>query len=212
MPVGTRPILEILLLQLRKAGLTEVILAVGYHSHLLRAYFGNGERFGVNLSYVEEASPMGTAGPMGLAIDNLGERFMMLNGDLLTTLNFQKIIEHHVAENASATLGVFAREVKIDFGVLEIDPQDNLLKYDEKPSLRYWVSMGVYVVETAAVRPHVIPPKKIDAPDLMRLLLADGKKISCFSEACYWLDIGRPDDYKLANEVVEQGLFGISPE
>jgi NDP-sugar pyrophosphorylase family protein len=212
MPVGSRPILEILLLQLKKAALTDIILAVGYHSHLLRAYFGDGERLGIKLSYVEESSPMGTAGPIGMVIESLGERFIMMNGDLLTTLNLKNLIEHHMAAGSSATLGVFARDVSIDFGVLDIGPGNTLTKYDEKPTLTYWVSMGVYVIETAAVRAHVVPPRNIDAPDLMRILLAEGRQISCYSESCYWLDIGRPDDYKMANEVIDQGLFGFSNE
>ena len=214
MPVGTRPILEILLLQLRSMGVTEMILAVGHLAHLLRAYFGDGTRHGVRLSYVEESEPLGTAGPIGLALDSLGPRFLMMNGDLLTTLDFRKLVQFHESQQAAATIGAFQRQVESDFGVLSTDEAGCLVQYEEKPTLHYRVSMGVYVLETASVAPLVRPVRRLDAPDLIRALLADGRKVCCYEDDCFWLDIGRPDDYHMANEIIAQGklLFPTAHE
>lgn len=209
MPLGEQPILEILLQQLRVAGITDAIISVGYLGHLLRAYFGDGKRIGVNLSYIEETEPLGTAGPIGLALDDLGDRFLLLNGDLLTTLNFRKLIRFHEEQHADATIGTYRREVKIDFGVLRFDRDACLLEYEEKPTLNYFVSMGVYVLERAAVTPLVQPVRRQDAPDLMRALSTGGKRVVCFQDNCYWLDIGRPDDYRLASEMLSEGKLPI---
>jgi NDP-sugar pyrophosphorylase family protein len=212
MPVGNRPILEILLLQLRAVGIIEVIIAVGYLGHLLRAYFGDGSRLGIRLSYVDEVTPLGTAGPIGVAFDQLDDEFLLMNGDLLTTLNFEKLLQFHSQQGADATIGTYRREVKIDFGVLRIDREQRLLNYEEKPVLDYFVSMGVYVLNKKAVASFVRPARRIDTPELMLALLADQKRISCFQDDCYWLDIGRPDDYQLANEIIAQGKFAFPPE
>jgi NDP-sugar pyrophosphorylase family protein len=209
MPIGDRPILEILLLQLRAAGIKEVVLAVGYLAHLLRAYFGDGKRWKMKIHYVEEQAPLGTAGPIGLAINRLGQDFLMMNGDLLTTMDFTTLIHHHQSATAAATIGIHAREVKIDFGVVTADSQGQLAGYDEKPSLHYNVSMGVYMLNRRAIRPFVTPVHRLDAPDLMRQLVADSQKVLCFQSDCYWLDIGRPEDYRLANELMETGQLKL---
>ena len=212
MPVGNRPIIEILLLQLRVAGIFEITIALGYLGHLLRAYFGNGERLGVQLSYVDEATPLGTAGPIGIAYEQLGDEFLLMNWDLLTTLCFEKLIRFHTEHQADVTIGTYRRQINIDFGVLQIDDQKSLLSYKEKPVLDYLVSMGVYVINKKAIARFVCPVKRIDAPELILALLADKKRIYCFQDDCYWLDIGRPEDYQLANKVLEDGKLILPPE
>lgn len=209
MPVGSHAILEILLHQLKSAGIDEVVLAVGYLSHLLRAYLGDGKRLGMHLEYVDEESPLGTAGPIGSAFSLLGDRFLLMNGDLLTTLDFARLLEFHDRSAAAVTIGTYRREIAIDFGVLKVSEHGRLLEYDEKPVLNYRVSMGVYVIEKLAVHRHVLPVHRIDAPDLIRLILADGNEVACFEDKCYWLDIGRPEDYRLANELVMEGRFKL---
>jgi NDP-sugar pyrophosphorylase family protein len=209
MPIGERAIMEILLGQLQRAGINEIVVAVGYLSHLIKAYVGDGSRFGVNIEYVEETRPLGTAGSIGLAMDKLGEDFLLLNGDLLTTLNFAEMIQVHHKEKAAATIGTYQREVRIDFGVLDLNDKNQLTKYTEKPTIKYFVSMGVYVLNKKSITPYVNPIRRIDAPTLMECLLNDKQSIFCHRPDCYWLDIGRPDDYALANDLSANGTFNF---
>lgn len=198
MPVGDYPILEILLRQLKSAGVTEVILAVGYLSQLLQAFFQNGERLGLKISYSFEDKPLGTAGPIALAIDQLEQDFLVLNGDLLTTLRFGNLINYHKEKQAAATIGLYQREVKIDFGVIETDEAGKLARYIEKPTYHFDVSMGVNVLNKERILPYLKPGEYLDIPDLMMKLSQDGHAVHCYREPCYWLDIGRVDDYQVA--------------
>lgn len=207
MPVGDYPILEILLRQLKGAGVTEVILAVGYLSQLLQAFFQNGERLGLKISYSFEDKPLGTAGPIALAIEQLHQNFLVLNGDLLTTLKFGNLINYHKEQQAAATIGLYQREVKIDFGVIETDNEQKLVRYIEKPTYNFDVSMGVNVLNKEKILPYLKPGEYLDIPDLMMKLSHDGHAVHCYREPCYWLDIGRVDDYQTAVQ-----MFTTNPE
>jgi NDP-sugar pyrophosphorylase family protein len=203
MPVGELPILEILLRQLKYYEIDEVILAVGYMSQLFQAFFNNGKRYGLTITYSFENKPLGTAGPIANVIQELSETFIVLNGDLLTTLNYQNMIDFHLKENASATIGLYQREVRIDFGVVEKDSNNKLIKYIEKPINRINVSMGVNVFNRDSVTKYLKPGIYLDIPDLMTNMHMDGLPVKCYSEECYWLDIGRVEDYQIANEIFE---------
>ena len=126
MPIGDLPILEIILRQLKKAQIEEIVLAVGYMSQLFQAFFQNGESYGLKISYSFEKEPLGTAGPIANIIHDLSSNFIVLNGDLLTTLNYGNLIKYHIERHAAATIGLYQRDVKIDFGVIETDSQDQL--------------------------------------------------------------------------------------
>jgi NDP-sugar pyrophosphorylase family protein len=204
MPVGDYPILEILLRQLSRAGVTDVTLAVGYMSELLRSFFADGSRLGMNIGYSFEEKPLGTAGPIAAVIDSLGENFIVTNGDLLTTLDFRAMYDHHCRTEADATISLYTREVNIDFGVLGLDEHDQLETYTEKPSYKFDVSMGVNILRAATVRRYLEPDTYLDIPDLMRRLVADGHKVLGYRSDCYWLDIGRFDDYQLATTVFDE--------
>jgi NDP-sugar pyrophosphorylase family protein len=205
MPLGDMPVLELLLRQLRDAGITDVYLAVNHLHHLIRAFCGDGSRFGLNIEYSLENSPLGTAGPLGALVDDVGEDFIVTNGDLLTTLNLRQFIDSHLTSGSAATIGTYEREVKIDFGLLQTDESMRLLGYLEKPVSRHLVSMGIYVLNREAIREHLQRDVYLDMPDLMRLLLKDGKNVTCHrQENSFWLDIGRPDDYSLAQEMFEK--------
>jgi NDP-sugar pyrophosphorylase family protein len=204
MPVGDYPIAEILLRQLRLAGVTHAIMAVGYMSELLRSFFGDGSRLGMEIEYSFEDQPLGTAGPIAAVIEDLGENFIVTNGDLLTTLNFQKMYEDHRSSGAAATIGLFRREVKIDFGVVDFTEDGQLERYREKPVFDFEVSMGVNILRAAAVKPYLKTNQYLDIPDLMQQLVRDGRSVRGFRSDCYWLDIGRVDDYHIATEVFEQ--------
>lgn len=197
MPVGDMPVLEILLRRLAAAGFERVNLAVGHLAELIEAYFGDGRRYGLDLVYRRESEPLGTAGPlatMGLTAD----RVLVMNGDLLTTLEFAPLLEAHVASGAAATIAVLARKVPVDFGVVHLDG-DEVAAFEEKPVLSYDVSMGVYVFEQRVV--GLIPSgSRYDFPDLLRAVLEQGWPVHAHRSTDFWLDIGRIEDYELAQE------------
>ena len=203
MPIGDRPIIELLLRQLQKAGVQEVFLAVGYMGQLFQALFEDGSRYGLKIFYSLEKKSLGTAGPIALILDRLEDDFLVLNGDLLTTLDFARIFSFHREKRASATIGCFPRDVAIDFGVIERDANQRLVRYTEKPAYHFEVSMGVNVLNKKAVSLHLYPDEFLDLPDLMNRLIAEGHPVYGYSESCYWLDIGRVEDYQKALEIYE---------
>jgi NDP-sugar pyrophosphorylase family protein len=211
-PIGDMPILELLLHQFKAAGVTDVILAVNHLHHLLRAFFGTGERLGLRISYSLEDEPLGTAGPIGLTLDRLQDTFFVTNGDLLTTLDFREMLAAHRAAGADATIGSFRREVKSEFGVLESDAGMRLKGYLEKPVQTHLVSMGLYVLQREAIAPHIPAGQKLDMPDLMRALVAADRHVLCHAPECFWLDIGRPDDYAQAQALFDSDRGRFLPE
>jgi len=212
MPVGDYPILEIILRQLNGAGVNEVILAVGHMSQLFQAFLNDGSRYGLKISYSLEEKPLGTAGPIGLALDRLDEDFLVMNGDLLTTMNYRNLFAYHKNMKAAATIGLYSREVKIDFGVIESDGNGRLTRYIEKPTYHFNVSMGINIMNKTAVSPYLRPGEYLDIPDLVMKLHNDGHPIYCYREPCYWLDIGRIDDYQTATEIFESKKAEFFPD
>jgi len=215
MPIGDYPILEVILRQLKAYGVDEVVLAVGHMSQLFQAFFGDGARLGLSISYSFEDRPLGTAGPIALALDRLGEDFIVMNGDLLTTLDYAELFASHVESKAAATIAIYTREVNIDFGVLELDSERRLSRYIEKPTYKFDVSMGVNVFNARQVREYLRPGERLDIPDLMSAMHARGALVKCHRPSCYWLDIGRLDDYHVATEVFDSRrseFLPVSPE
>jgi NDP-mannose synthase len=204
-PIGERPILEIIIRQLANQGLGDITLSVGHLGELIEAYFQNGCRNipGLKLEYYREKQPLGTAGPLAM-IPGLDETFLAMNGDILTTLNYRELIRHHKEQKAALTIAMHQKDEKIDLGVLETNSDGELTSYKEKPLYSFDVSMGVYVYE-----PHVLQyiPKGcyLDFPDLVHLLLDKGEKISGYRSHDYWLDIGRREDYELAQQEYASG-------
>ena len=196
MPVGDMPILEVVLRQLRAAGINRVTMSVGHLAHLLRAFFNDGNRFGLPIDYAVEDQPLGTVGPLAL-IGDLNETFLLMNGDLLTDLDYPKLIAAHRARRAVATIATYVRNVKIDFGILRTDADDRLTEYTEKPTLEYRVSMGIYVLEPAVLK-YVEKGVRLDFPDLVKTLIANRENVVSYPFSGYWLDMGRPDDYERA--------------
>jgi len=196
MPIGTRPILEVVLHQLRHHGVTHVTLAVGYLAELLMAYCGNGEKFGIDVDYSKEDTPLGTAGPLAL-VNDLNDSFLVMNGDVLTTLDYSRMRARHEASGAMATLAVYPRKVKVDLGVVEFDDESRLTSYIEKPEYPFWVSMGIYYFRPE-VLDHIEAGTHLDLPDLVTKLGAAGERVECYEHDGYWLDIGRDDDYERA--------------
>jgi len=198
MPIGEAPILEIVIRQLRYYGFTDIALAVGHLAELIMSYFNDGSRFGVRITYSREEKPLGTAGALAY-IPDLNSTFLVMNGDVLTTLNYRDLISYHQDKGGILTIATYQRDIQVDLGVLEINGRGELVDYIEKPTLHYQVSMGIYVLEPQ-VLDYIEPGKPMDFPDLVKKLLAAGERVIVYPFNGYWLDIGRPDDYAKAVE------------
>lgn len=202
MPIGDFPILEVILRQLKNCHLSDITLAVGHLGNLIQTFFGDGSKWGVKIKYSFEEKPLGTVGPL-TALADLKHTFMVMNGDLLTTLNYLDLVEYHKKQNAVATVAAHKRSVDVDFGVIQKDKDEQMVKYIEKPTLSYLVSMGIYVFEPEIL--DFIPrDEKFDFPDLMLILLQKDRKIAIYNSEDFWLDIGRPDDYQKAVDEFEK--------
>jgi len=203
MPIGDKPILEIIIRQLKSQGLKDIIITVGHLGELIMNFFGDGSKLGVNIKYSKEDQPLGTAGGLGLIKEELTDTFLMINGDTLTTLNFSDLINYHKGNGAIATIALKKREVYIDFGIVELHSVDIIKRYIEKPTLNYLVSMGVYIFEPRVLE-YIKVAERLDFPSLIKTLIANGEIVKGFTFDGYWLDIGRPEDYEKANEEIEK--------
>jgi NDP-sugar pyrophosphorylase family protein len=198
MPIVDKPILEIIIGQLAAQGIEHITLAVSYQAEILRAYFSDGGKWKVRIDYSLESEPLGTMGPLKL-IPDLPETFLVLNGDILTDLNYAEFVRSHANEGALFTISAAAREQKIDFGVLDVGEDHMLRGFHEKPSVRYLVSMGIYCMNRR-VLDWIPEGRPFGFDHLVLALLARGQPIRTVTHAGYWLDIGRPDDYEKAIE------------
>lgn len=199
-PIGDRPVIEIIIRQLVFHGFKEILLSVGYLGELIEAYFQNGHRGIPNLAleYYRETQPLGTAGSLAM-IPGLNDTFLVMNGDVLTTLDFQALVDFHRDRRATLTVAMHRKEVRIDLGVLETNATGELTTYHEKPTYNFHVSMGIYVYEPRALR-YIRKGDYFDFPDLVNRLIENGEKVVGFPSQDYWLDIGRREDYELAQE------------
>ncbi len=196
-PIGDRhAILEIVMRQLAAAGFTSCTLAIGHLGHI-RAYVGNGSQWGLRVGYSSEDSPLGTMGPLLTMLDRLPEHFLVMNGDILTDLDFGDVLRTHATSGAPLTIATYARQVNIDFGVLTTE-SERVVGFTEKPSIDYRVSMGVYGVSRDTLNPYT-PGLPLGFDELVLDLLGAQTPPHAYDFDGYWLDIGRPDDYDRAN-------------
>lgn len=204
-PVGDHPILEILLSQLSRDGFRQVWITVGHMAGLIEAYFGDGHRWGIQIEYTREGRPLGTAGPLRTLMDRLPEHFLVLNGDILTDLNFATFLETHTSDERKPFVSISSRirSVPCEFGVIETAVDEKVVGYREKPSLEFCVSQGVYAFSRPAL--EWIPPEEhLDFPELILAMLAAGGTVVSRPHPGLWLDIGRPDDYEHAQTLIAE--------
>ncbi len=203
MPVDGMPILEVIVRQLAHFRIREMVFTVSQQSEsLLSAYFGDGRRYGVAIRYSREEKPLGTAGPLTI-IPNLPETFIVMNGDILTTLNYQKLIGYHRRHQGMVTIAMSQKKVPLELGVMEYDRSHQLTRYIEKPTFFYSVSMGIYVFEKRVL--EWIPFKKyLDFPELIQKLIRQKVKVACYPSDDFWLDIGRHEDYEEAQKKFQE--------
>jgi len=201
-PVGDRPILDIVMRQLRAAGFGRVTISTGYLAELIEAFFRDGERYGVAIDYFREDEPLGTMGALSM-IDGLSQSdFLVMNGDVLTDIDYGALLDRHRADGAAVTIATTERNVQISLGVLRFgDPDDEtkLTGYDEKPTIHYDASMGVYCFAPRVLE-HIERGRRLDFPDLVLKLIKAGETVRAWRSDDYWLDIGHHDDYETAME------------
>lgn len=210
MPIGDMPILEIMLRQMKRAGIRQVTLTTGYLEHLLRLFFLDGKRLGLKIDYVQEEKPLGTSGPLA-NIKGLTDTFLVTNGDVLTDLDFAELIAYHRQQGGISTIATHKRKVNINLGVVEVNKENTVTDYLEKPDFNYLVSMGVYVFEPRVIK-YIPKGEYLDFPDLVRKLLAAGEKVSSYPFKGYWEDLGRPDDYERASADFEKNRSQFLPD
>ena len=211
-PVDDTPILEIILAQLSRAGIVDVTITVGHLASLIETFFGDGSRFGVQLQYFREETPLSTVGSLPL-IDDLTEPFLVMNGDVLTDVDFNAVRTFHDERRGIATIATAAREHQTDFGVVRWDGETRITEFVEKPMARYHVSMGVYVFSRAVLN-YIPKGEPFGFDELMQAMLDAGERVFSYPHTGYWLDLGRPDDYERA--IVDFGrmreqLVGAQP-
>jgi NDP-sugar pyrophosphorylase family protein len=197
MPIGDYPILEVVVRQLVARGFNHITMAVNHQAELIKAFFGDGAKWQTRIDYSIESQPLGTMGPLKL-IDDLPDDFLVMNGDILSDLDYGTFHDDHVAAGRLFTISSYRREQKIDYGVLETK-DGRLSGFREKPVNTYEVSMGIYMVNRAVTR-HVPPGSAYGFDSLMGDMLAAGERVDVRRYDGYWLDIGRPDDYAQAIE------------
>lgn len=205
-PVVDKPILEIVLRQLEKQGFRSINVAVNHQADLIKAYFGDGSKLGLDIHYFLEDKPLGTMGPL-TNMDNLSEDFLVMNGDILTDINFSAFLEHHVNEKAMFTISSYERTQLVDYGVLNIH-NDRLIGFEEKPHLKYDVSMGIYAMNRNIVE-YIPKDTFFGFDDLMEKLLENDMPIHTKKYHGYWMDIGRPEDYEQAVDDIESKRIDI---
>jgi NDP-sugar pyrophosphorylase family protein len=200
-PLGDTPVIEVLMRRLIHSGITDITLTLGHLAELMKAYFDHRRKLieNITLRYVDEEEPTGTAGSLTLVPD-LNDTFLVMNGDLLTDLDFHELVDFHHKQKAALTIATHERHLKIDLGVLEFDHNHRVTAYIEKPEKSYQVSMGIYVYEPSVLK-YIEPRRYLDFPDLVLRLLERGEKVCAYPSQCQWLDIGRPDDYARAQEL-----------
>jgi NDP-mannose synthase len=208
LPVGDRAILEHVIEHLSLQGFKNITMSVGHLAHLIQAVFGDGNSHGVQISYIREVRPLGTAGSLRL-IDGLNSTFLMLNGDVLTTLDYRELVRCHYQSRNLLTIAVKVRMTSIDYGVLTLEEQEGLggrrvTRYDEKPTFDSTVSMGVYVCEPDVIE-HIPSDNYFDFPELVQALLEAGAAVGAYVYDGFWLDIGRHEDYAVADDLWTSG-------
>jgi NDP-sugar pyrophosphorylase family protein len=199
MPVGERAILELVVDQLEACGIKDVTFCVGYLAHLIQSVFDNRENGHVSIEYVHEQEALGTAAPLRL-VDGLDSTFLVMNGDVLTELDYRDLVHYHHEHGNVITIATHERAINIDYGMLHLDVMSRVRGYSEKPEIRSPVSMGIYVMEPAAL--EFIPDDgHFDFPDLVAELLEAEQQIGAYRYPGLWFDIGRREDYESAVEI-----------
>ena len=195
--VGDKPILQTILEKFKKNGYKNFILCVNYKTKIIQNFFGNGKKFGVKIEYVQESKRMGTAGALSLFRKKPKEPFFVINGDLLTNIEFDKILDFHNEHNSQATMCIAQYNFASPYGEVKLE-NENITSIEEKPEYKFFVNAGIYILDPSCI--ELIPKKFYDMPSLFKKIIEKRYKTISFPLGEYWLDIGRLQDYKRANK------------
>jgi NDP-sugar pyrophosphorylase family protein len=209
MPIGDYSILDIILRQLQNYGFDQITICTGYLHELIYAYLESNRELDLKINYTHEKEPLGTIGPLHL-IDDLDENFLVMNGDILTDIDYRALIRDHKKRHAIATIATYQRDVNIDFGVLEKDKSNKIFAFCEKPTYHFDVSMGIYAF-SKKILDYVPKGKPFGFDQLMYTLTEKKEKVYSYPHDGYWLDIGRPDDYARSIEEFERNKDRFLP-
>ena len=201
--VGNKPILQTIIEKFKDSGYVNFIICVNYKSQIIQNYFGNGNKFGVNIEYYKEKKRMGTAGSLGLIKKKLTDPFFVINGDILTNLDFEKLFDYHKANSATATMCIKEYNINLPYGEIKLNKK-KIKSINEKPNYKFFVNSGIYIFDPKCTR--LIPKKIYDMPQLFKKLIKKKFKVVSFPLGEYWLDIGRLADFKKANEEFKYNL------
>jgi NDP-sugar pyrophosphorylase family protein len=196
-PIGDHSIIEIVLRQLAARGFTRATIAIGHLGQLIRAFVGDGSQWGIEVEYAHEDCPLGTIGPALFDLEQRPEHFLIMNGDILTDLPYDALLDAHSESGAPLTVATYEREHRVDFGVLDVDGR-SIVQFREKPTYTYSVSMGVYAVSASTLSAYR-PGQPFGFDELILDLIRRGLRPANYPFSGFWLDIGRPDDYDRAN-------------
>ena len=199
LPVGDRPLLETVLAQVGEAGFLRVLIAVNYRAEVIERHFGDGSRFGVDIRYLHERSPLGSAGALRLAATQLDRPFIVMNADLLTNVKLSALMRFHCEERNIVTVGVRQYALDLPYGVVDMEGT-RVLSLREKPRLSFFVNAGLYAVDPSAVSLIASLPERFDMPDLVEAALTSRARVGGFPVREYWLDVGQLNDYDRAHE------------
>ena len=200
--VGNKPILQTIVEKFAEYGYTNIIMCVNYKSHIIQDYFKDGSDFGVNIEYILENQRMGTAGALSLLKEKPNEPFFVMNGDLLTNVNFEHLHNYHIATNSIGTMCVREYDFQVPYGVVNIK-DSKIASIEEKPTHKFFVSAGIYMLSSEVL--NYIPENQFyDMPTLFEKIISEGKNAISFPLREYWLDIGRIEEYKKANEEYDE--------
>ncbi len=205
MPIGDRPVLDIVVRQLKAHDFDRITIATGYLAELIEVFFRDGSAYGIPIDYHRESEPLGTVGALALIDGLAADDVLVMNGDVLTDIDYGALLERHRASDAAATIATKERQIHVSLGVLRFDDDRDatrLTGYDEKPAIDYTASMGVYCFAPRALA-HLVPGERVDFPELILRLIAAGEIVRAWPSEGYWLDIGRHDDYEQAQEEFE---------
>jgi len=195
--VGSKPILQTIVGKFADCGYTNIVMCVNYKSHIIQDYFGDGSEFGVNIEYILEEQRMGTAGALSLLKEKPTEPFFVMNGDLLTNLDFEKMLDFHEVYDAKATMCVREYDIEVPYGVVNVT-NENITSIEEKPIHNFFVNAGIYILDPDCI--DLIPRDGFyDMPSLFEKMITNNNKTISFPLQEYWLDIGRIADYERAN-------------
>ena len=198
-PINNKAIIEIVIQNLKKNGFNEIIISTNYMSDLIQTFCGDGKKYNIKIKYIKEKKMLGTIGPLKI-IKNLKENFLLINGDIITDLNINKFFKNHKKNKSIMTVSAKKIQNKIDYGVIDVNNQNSLVAFKEKPNLNFLVSMGIYAFNQKILK-YIPNNKYFGFDDLMKLMLKKNINVKIDISNKFWLDIGRYSDYIKAQKL-----------